>query len=138
MSETKLCVVCRGILGDNLQEDTEYIKQQDEDFLDGVHICVHCARKDKLDKMIKTLTPSMEKFSKMVNRGFDRDGVVSDAVVSCFFHEHRFLQHEMILGLKKIITKIGEQSGSSMYQDGRNEWALKWCKEVSKLDVYTT
>ena len=80
----------------------------------------------------------MEMFSKMVNRGFDRDGLVSDAVVSCFFHEHRFLQQEMILGLKKIITKIGEQSGSSMYQDGRNEWALKWCKEVGKLEVYTS
>ena len=63
MPTTNLCVVCRGILGENLEEDTRYKEQ--EDFLENVHICVNCARKDKLQKKIKEFTPFMEQFSKL-------------------------------------------------------------------------
>jgi hypothetical protein len=134
----KICVVCRNILAEEgeegLQEDTRY--QDESDFPSGTHVCVVCARKERVLDKIKEYTPFMKKFSDLVNRaGFDFDGIVSDALVTCFFQQHRYLQQEMIIGLIKMFGKIGEQSGSVMYEDARNQWALKWCKQVSKMDV---
>ena len=133
MITTKLCVVCRNILCEELPEDTQY--KEEEELPDDVHICVKCARKENVQKNIREFTPFMEEFSSLVNNTvYDHDGVISDALVTCFFSQHRYLQNEMILGLKNIFAKIGEQSGNSMYEDPRNQWALKWCKAVSKID----
>ena len=134
MPITILCVVCRNILGEDLKEDTEYKEQ--EEFLEDVHICVNCSRKEKVQKKIREFTPFMGAFSSLVNNTvYDHDGVISDALVTCFFSQHRYLQNEMILGLMKILSKIGEQSGNTMYEDPRNQWALKWCKAISKMEV---
>jgi hypothetical protein len=137
MPETKtmLCVVCRDIIGENLAEDYQYA--QEEEFMENCHICVNCAKKERIQKLVKKYTPFMEKFSHLVNScAFDHDGILTDAIVTMFFREHRYLQNEMIIGLLKIITKIGKESGNVMYEDPRNVWGLKWCKEVSKLEVY--
>jgi hypothetical protein len=134
MPDTLLCVVCRGILGDSLKEDTQYASE--EDFLPDVHICVDCSRKDKLHKLVKRYTPFMREFSKLVNTCvFDNEGILTDALVTLFFSEHRYLQNEMIIGLLKILTKIGKESGNTMYEDPRNQWGLKMCKAISKLEV---
>jgi len=134
-TNTALCVICRGVIGPDLAEDTQYM---DEEGLtvENIHICVNCGRKERISKLVKEFTPFMEKFSKMVNScSFDHSGLVTEAIVHLFFREHRYLQNEMVKGLLKIMTKIGEQSGNSMYEDGRNQWGLKFCKEVSKLEV---
>ena len=133
-----VCVICRNILAEEgeqgLQEDTRY--KEENDLPDGTHVCVTCARKENVQDKIKEFTPFMKAFSDMVNRaGFDYDGIVSDALVTCFFQQHRYLQNEMIIGLIKMFGKIGEQSGGTMYEDPRNEWALKWCKQASKMEV---
>jgi hypothetical protein len=134
MPETLLCVVCRNILGTEHPEDTDYALQ--EDFMESVHICTSCARKDKVAKLIKKYTPLMQEFSSLVNNTlYDHDGTVSDALVTCFFQQHRYLQNEMIVALRNLFVKIGQQSGNSMYEDPRNQWALKWCREISKMDV---
>jgi hypothetical protein len=133
--KTKMCVICRGILGETLQEDEQFAKE--EEFMDDVHICVVCARKERVQKLVKEYKPFMEKFSHLVNNcAFDHDGLLTDAIVSLFFSEHRYLQNEMLMGLLKILTKIGKESGNVMYEDARNRWGLKWCKEVSELDVF--
>jgi hypothetical protein len=134
MPTTNLCVMCRGILGESLEEDTRY--KEEEEFMDDAHICVVCARKERVQKKIKEFTPFMEAFSQLVNNTvYDHDGVITDALVTCFFQQHRYLQQEMIIGLIKIFSKLGEQSGSVMYEDARNQWALKWCKQASKMEV---
>jgi len=138
MTVTIKCVVCRRIIdGIEVVEDTEHIPEEDKKSLD-VHICRGCARKDKLDKAIKEFKPFIEKFSHMVNRcGYDHDDIISDAIVACFFNEHRYLEQEMIIALIKILSKIGKESGNVCYEDPRNQWALKWCKAASKLEVYS-
>ena len=128
------CVVCRRIIdGIEVKEEENYIPKEDQEALD-VHICMACARKDALDKLVKEYKPFIEKFSHLINRcGYDYDGLLSDAIVECFFSEHRYLQNEMILGIHKIFEKIGSHAGDVCYEDPRNQWALKWCKQVSQI-----
>ena len=138
MPLNRLCASCRNILAEEgeegLQEDTQY--PVEEDLPDDVHICVTCAHKERLNNKIKEFLPFMNTFSDLVNNSvYDHDDIISDALVACFFRQHRYLQQEMIILLKKIFAKIGEQSGSAMYEDPRNQWALKWCLEVSKTEV---
>jgi rubredoxin len=130
---TMKCVVCGKVIDEiEVKEEENYIPKKDQEALD-VHICRTCARKDKLAKLIKEYEPFMEKFSKLVNNcAFDHDGLLTDALIECFFREHRYLQNEMILGIRNMFEKIGKHAGDVCYEDPRNQWALKWCKQVSQ------
>jgi hypothetical protein len=134
MQETLMCVVCRRILGSEVQEDTEYPKR--EEFMEGIHICVDCARKETVNSLVKKYGYLIKDLADLSNSTTcDHEGTLSDALVTVFTQQHRYLQNEIIILLLRIIKKIGALSGDSMYEDPRNQWALKWCREVSKLDT---
>jgi hypothetical protein len=126
--------MCHRFINDTVIEDTAFAEEYS--FTPDSHVCVDCAKKERLQSLVREYTPFMEKFSKLVNNyAFDHDGLTSDALAFCFLREHRQLQHDMIMGLREIITKIGKKSGNTTYEDARNEWALRWCKAVSELEV---
>jgi hypothetical protein len=135
MSNKNRCIMCNKEFGEGVEEDTSYPVQ--ENFMPDTYICTKCAKEDKLNKRIKEFMPFMENFSELVNRcGFDHDGIITEALVACFFRQHRYLQNEMIIALKRILHKIGKGSGDIMYEDPRNTWCLKWCKVISNTEVY--
>ena len=63
---------------------------------------------------------------------FDFDRSDSDAVVESFFRQHRYLQNEMVVFLRNVLVKIGKKAGTG-FEDGRNQWALNWCKKISEV-----
>jgi hypothetical protein len=127
------CDGCLKELNDDYPEDFDYINRLKLK-LKGWNLCKSCAKERYTKERIKEYTKVIEQFSKLVNNcAYDSDGVESDAIVAAFFHEHRQLQNDMISSLHRIFEKIGKHAGDSCYEDQRNQWALSWCKQASKL-----
>ena len=132
-AEKIICDGCRKHLNDDYPEDFNYINRL-KIKLKGWNLCEPCAKKRYLEERVEYYNKVIKEFAHLVNNcAFDHDGIETDAVVAAFFKEHRQLQNDMIAALHKIFGKIGEGSGNLMFEDPRNQWALSWCKQVSKL-----
>jgi hypothetical protein len=94
----------------------------------GLHeACAEAVIKsEKLEQYEKILGPIFDKLNRSQIKGYD-----TEAIVTAFFSQHRFLQNEAIIVLKAIIDRIGAKAGDPGYTDPRNQWALDWCKKAS-------
>ena len=96
----------------------------------GLHeACAEAVIKsEKLEQYEKILGPIFDKLNRSQIKGYD-----TEAIVTAFFSQHRFLQNEAIIVLKAIIDRIGAKAGDPGYTDPRNQWAIDWCKKASNV-----
>lgn len=134
-----VCIMCHNeIPGDDSRRDgTDLLKRNRPELrhvLEEDHVCYPCARKEMIRRTMDELEPVCKKIHDFINKmGHDDEGIVSEAVISRFLKEHRYLQQELILFLIKILRGIGEKSGDVVWEDARNEFALSWCKKAGAL-----
>jgi len=118
------------LLMDLENDNVESYKKLFQDENLGLH--ENCAKEvikeEKFHQYLKTMAP----FFKKLNRSQIRD-CDTEAIVSAFFNQHRYLQNEAIIVLKAIIDRIGAKAGDPGYTDPRNQWALDWCKKASNV-----
>lgn len=127
------CDGCLKELNDDNPRDTEYTNKLKLKLKDW-NLCRSCAKQRYTEERIKVYKDVIKEFARLVNNcAYDHDGVESDAIVAAFFYEHRQLQNDMISSLHRIFEKIGSHAGDGCYEDLRNQWALGWCKKVSKI-----
>ena len=131
------CTICWNEKEDNdLEKGHDFYKRHvsNEDFPPDTYVCYTCATSEALKKRIDHYKPMMQAFSKLVNNcSVDHEGLDSDALVYCFFNEHRYLQNEMIVFLIKLLTKIGKHAGDRAWEDPRNQWGLAWARKDSQI-----
>lgn len=135
----EMCVLCgKDIDGEKLRDGTALLEnncsEEKKKSLGKNRICDPCARKEIIRQTQEELKPVYEKIHDFINKmGHDSEGLVKEAIVDRFLREHRFLQQELVFFLIKILIEIGEKSGDAAWEDDRNKFALRWCKEAGEL-----
>jgi hypothetical protein len=129
------CFICHKEIG-SVKDGTLLFVREVSPVKEGDYVCDLCARKEVLRVKKDQYRMLVQEFSEKVSKTpFDFEGLDSEAVAENFFVQHRSNQQEMIFFLKKVISRIGDKAGDSCYEDVRNQWAMNWCQQVSKIDV---
>jgi len=134
MSNEK-CMECGRVFNDTTVREDRRFKIDFPKFKNmDVHFCSDCGNKRRYEKKVEEFNEVISAFSQMVNSmSFDYEGKESDVIVEAFCKQHRELQHGMVVFLRSVLIKLGKKAGDPAYEDGRNKWALEWCKKISEI-----
>lgn len=133
--ETEKCMECQKPFDNTtVREDRRFKIDFPQYEKMDVHICSECGNKRRYEKKVEDFNKVMDAFGDMTNSStLDFKGMESDAVVEAFLRQHRHLQGSMVAFLRKVLIKLGEKAGDPAYENGRNQWALEWCKKISEI-----
>ena len=88
-------------------------------------------RRELIDKMMKEKIQETTEFlvDAFNTMGYEED--VRKAMLAGINRSHRYIQQEFWSGMFKNIKEYGETNPNRY--DARNEWAVRTCKEMSKV-----